>query len=1196
MFNSGGQLHNYSGVFAITGVTYLLALLWTVYMVDEEKDIQQWVHLFSKVSDTDIDGQQTIIRNKLQTFNANKDQHPLRLLLNLGNVKQMFTTCFKRRPNHLRRQIWLLFLSMTCYMVSHIGPVFFMYQFTQKVYAWDSMTYSNGASIAIIAITAGTMIIAPILLKVFKFRDTTLSMVGLVSYFILNLVRGLVLTPAGYYYSLIGGCLGGVASIGIRSHFSKIIRLDELGKVFSGLSAIEALTPLISAALFTGIFNATMDSMPGLSLIVVAVILIIPFGNVPIDQLIQDKICRVEYRLAANYCRQLSTLSADDDYLHMKSQILADGSTFTIYQILILTLPSVLATLFIGSWTDTYIKAKKAILIAGAVAAVCEAVMLCLNSYYFDLSQYVILTTLLPNVFTGGLLSLRSAIWTYIASATPPNMRALRMTVAEFTIGIAQPFGTYIGGLTLNTDPMFNTTGQQLRNYFAPFILSALVFSVTLVWTVYAVDEERDTRVWLEWFGSQQVTVVTVNSGTDTERRLQVFADHRHRHPVRLLFNTNNCKEMFRSCFKRRDSHRRLHLWLLFLSMAGYLLASTGPVVFMFQFAQRIYSWDSKTYSNASALSALAVSLATLAIAPILLKVLNVSDTGVSLIGLAAYFGQNLIRGLWLSSDGFFYSLIPGCLGSLPSIGMRSLFSTLVLSEELGKIFSFLGCIEAIVPLIAISADYCTKLPSMTGAEDTLHIKSDVLTDSTNFNIYYFVLNTVPAVLTIMFIGSWCDTYIKAKKTLLIVGAMACLCESVILILNDYFFDQTYLLVLLSLVPSVCTVGPLALLTAIWSYATSTTPKHMRATRMTVMEIITGIAQPLGTYIGGLVLNTQPFFTAGQLHNYSGVFALMGFVYAFALLWTIYMVDEEKAIRDWEGRYSTHCDKVIELKMAKFTDNQHNSPIRLLFDVNNVKSMAMSCVKRRPNSVRLQIWCLFVSMACYLLQTIGPMIFLYQFSQKVYSWDSSTYSTAAAVGNIAITLGTLAVSPVLLNVFKLRDTSLAMIGLVSYFSLNLTRGLWLSPNGFYYSLIPGCLGPLASIGIRSHFSKIIEPKELGQLFSYNGLDASKIIEPKELGQLFSCMSTIEGISPLIASTVFTTIFNETMDSTPGLAFILVSALLAIPFATMVWIHWFTTEPELPHHNHVCARMGAKWLITSTTGSPTVITALAVRFW
>ena len=106
----------------------------------------------------------------------------------------------------------------------------------------------------------------------------TLTMVGLASYFSLNLIRGVVLSADGFYYSLIPGSLGGLGAVGIRSHFSKIIKPHELGKVFSGLACIETITPLFAAGLFIVVFNATMDSMPNLCMYLMAFVLIIPFA------------------------------------------------------------------------------------------------------------------------------------------------------------------------------------------------------------------------------------------------------------------------------------------------------------------------------------------------------------------------------------------------------------------------------------------------------------------------------------------------------------------------------------------------------------------------------------------------------------------------------------------------------------------------------------------------------------------------------------------------------------------------------------------------------------------------------------------------------------------------------------------------------------------------------------------------------
>jgi len=106
--------------------------------------------------------------------------------------------------------------------------------------------------------------------------------------------------------------------------------------------------------------------------------------KVPTDQLIQDKICLFTYQLDTTYCTQLSTMSDDEDTIHMKSIILKDCSNFTLYSTLMMTIPTLITTLFIGAWTDTYVQAKKILLLASAVAAILEAIILIFNDYFFN--------------------------------------------------------------------------------------------------------------------------------------------------------------------------------------------------------------------------------------------------------------------------------------------------------------------------------------------------------------------------------------------------------------------------------------------------------------------------------------------------------------------------------------------------------------------------------------------------------------------------------------------------------------------------------------------------------------------------------------------------------------------------------------------------------------------------------------------
>ena len=58
-------------------------------------------------------------------------------------------------------------------------------------------------------------------------------MVGLVSYFLQGMFRGTWLKEIGFYLSLPAGSIGGLSSVGMRAHLSKVVPRDDLGKIFS---------------------------------------------------------------------------------------------------------------------------------------------------------------------------------------------------------------------------------------------------------------------------------------------------------------------------------------------------------------------------------------------------------------------------------------------------------------------------------------------------------------------------------------------------------------------------------------------------------------------------------------------------------------------------------------------------------------------------------------------------------------------------------------------------------------------------------------------------------------------------------------------------------------------------------------------------------------------------------------------------
>ena len=112
----------------------------------------------------------------------------------------------------------------------------------------------------------------------------------------------------------------------------------------------------------------------------------------PTTQLIQDKICLFEFNLNSTYCHDLPHMTSKEDTLHRKSEVLALANTFSIYQTLILTIPGFVVGMFIGPWLDAFLNAKKYLLMAGAFAGICEAIVLFFNVYFYDFRKFKIIS------------------------------------------------------------------------------------------------------------------------------------------------------------------------------------------------------------------------------------------------------------------------------------------------------------------------------------------------------------------------------------------------------------------------------------------------------------------------------------------------------------------------------------------------------------------------------------------------------------------------------------------------------------------------------------------------------------------------------------------------------------------------------------------------------------------------------------
>lgn len=110
--------------------------------------------------------------------------------------------------------------------------------------------------------------------------------------------------------------------------------------------------------------------------------------RIPFDQLVQDKICMQKYNMDKKYCRELPSLSEEDDFAGKKSFILTDVTQFNMIINIINMFPAIIISLFVGPFIDKNIHAKKLLMVIAMLLSLLENGLLLLNCYFFDLSKF----------------------------------------------------------------------------------------------------------------------------------------------------------------------------------------------------------------------------------------------------------------------------------------------------------------------------------------------------------------------------------------------------------------------------------------------------------------------------------------------------------------------------------------------------------------------------------------------------------------------------------------------------------------------------------------------------------------------------------------------------------------------------------------------------------------------------------------
>lgn len=198
-------------------------------------------------------------------------------LFQVDNLSEGLKACLKPRPNKGRAQLWCLFGALCC-TVFDIATLSIGYFFVRKMYSWSVDYYAKVNSLTAIVTGVLNMPIIYLFTKVLKLTDPAMAVIGSCFQVAQMVILGLAFKEWLYFLQAMVAVPSFLSQVGIRTHLSKLLDQDEVGKVFAFLATCDAVLPIAGELMYTAIFNWSISFLPGMPYLFTALITLISIG------------------------------------------------------------------------------------------------------------------------------------------------------------------------------------------------------------------------------------------------------------------------------------------------------------------------------------------------------------------------------------------------------------------------------------------------------------------------------------------------------------------------------------------------------------------------------------------------------------------------------------------------------------------------------------------------------------------------------------------------------------------------------------------------------------------------------------------------------------------------------------------------------------------------------------------------------
>ncbi|XP_068620712.1 probable peptidoglycan muropeptide transporter SLC46 [Battus philenor] len=177
--------------------------------------------------------------------------------------KEMLRECFKERPNHGRKLIFLLTAvrSISVFLLYGVGDLEYLYS-REKLH-WALEEYNTYSAVSTAIVFMGGFFGVLFMQKVLRMSDLFLAATAFLSAGAEYMIKAFAVTTWHMYLSVSTSLFKGISGPLIRSFVTKIFPVEDIAKVFALMCAIEGLNPIIAPIICNSIYIATLSSFSG---------------------------------------------------------------------------------------------------------------------------------------------------------------------------------------------------------------------------------------------------------------------------------------------------------------------------------------------------------------------------------------------------------------------------------------------------------------------------------------------------------------------------------------------------------------------------------------------------------------------------------------------------------------------------------------------------------------------------------------------------------------------------------------------------------------------------------------------------------------------------------------------------------------------------------------------------------------------